>query len=262
MAGAEIQFEVRNAVLIITFNRPETGNAMTTTMAKSLSDKLKAVADDRSLRAVLLRGAGNTFMDGHDMTGFTGDTNAVQEQIFIRIQYFFTSIRELLTMERPVISAIDGRASGAGLSLMLASDLVMATERAVFNIGFTKWAMIPDGGATFFLPRKVGMARANEMLLLGEDLDAAKASRWRLVNKTVPNDALDKEAFAWAEKVAKGPTRVLGATKRLINMAFEQDIQTQLALEATTWRTVSNTFDFREGMKAYRDKREPKYTGA
>jgi len=259
---AEVLFETRGAVLVVTFNRPNYGNALTTSMAKALCDKLKAISDDRSLRAVLLRGAGDHFMDGHDMAGFTGDTNAVQEQIFQRVQFFFTSIRELLAMERPVIAAIDGRVSGAGFSLMLASDLVIATKRAVFNTGFTRYAMIPDGGATFFLPRKVGMARANELLLIGEDLDADKAEKWRMINKIVHHEDLEREALAWAEKVANGPTRVLGATKRLINKAFEQDLFTQLSQEASTWTSVSKTFDFREGMKAYKEKREPKYTGA
>jgi len=260
--ASEVLFETRGNVLIITFNRPETGNAMTTSMAKELAEKLKAVADDRSLRAVLLRGAGDHFMDGHDMKGFTGDMHAVQEQIFLRVQFFFTAIRELLAMERPVIAAVDGRVSGAGLSLMLASDLVIATKRAVFSAGFMNYAMIPDGGATFFLPRKVGMARANELLLLGMDLDADKAEKWRMTNKTVENDQLEAEALAWAQKIASGPTRVLGATKRLINKAFEQDLNTQLSQEATTWTAVSRTFDFREGMKAYLTKGTPKYTGA
>jgi 2-(1,2-epoxy-1,2-dihydrophenyl)acetyl-CoA isomerase len=259
---AEVLFQTRSAILIVTFNRPDKGNALNTSMAKALSEKLKAVSEDRSLRAILLRGAGDTFMDGHDMSGFTGGTNDVQEQIFQRVQFFFTSIRELLGMEKPVISAIDGRVSGAGFSFMLASDLVIATKRSVFSTGYTKHAMIPDGGATFFLPRKVGIARANELLLLGEELDAEEAEKWRLVNKVVDDDALEAESMALAEKIAKGPTRVLGATKRLINMAFEQDLRTQLSLEATTWNAVAKTFDFREGMSAYTAKREPKYTGA
>ena len=145
---------------------------------------------------------------------------------------------------------------------MLASDLVLATKRTVFNIGYTRYAMIPDGGATFFLPRKIGMARANELLMLGEDLDAEKAEKWRLITKVVENDQLESESMALAERVANGPTRVLGATKRLINKAFEQDLNTQLSQEATTWASVARTFDFKEGMKAYVAKREPKYTGA
>ena len=259
---AEVLFQTRGAILVITFNRPDKGNALNTGMAKALCEKLKAVSEDRSLRAVLLRGAGDAFMDGHDLAGFTGNINFVQDLIFQRVQFFFASIRELLAMERPVIAAVDGRVSGAGLSLMLASDLVIASKRSVFNAGFTKYSSIPDGGATFFLPRKVGMARAAELLFLGEDLDAETAQKWRMVNKVVDHAALEDAAFAMAEKLAKGPTRALGATKRLINNAFEQDLNTQLSMESTTWTAIAKTFDFREGMSAYASNREPKYTGA
>lgn len=258
----EVLFETKGSVLIVTFNRPANENAMNTTMAKAFCEKLKAVSDDRSLRAVLLRGAGENFMNGHDLTRFRGDANAIQEEIFQRVQYFFGSIRELQSMDRPVIAAVDGKVSGAGFSLMLASDLVISTQRAIFSTGAAQHAMVPDGGTTFFLPRKVGMARATELLLLGEDLTAEKAEKWRMVNKVVENDALEAEALAWAERVAKGPTRVLGATKRLINKAFEQDLNTQLSQEASTWAAVARTFDFREGMSAYHAQRDPKFTGA
>jgi 2-(1,2-epoxy-1,2-dihydrophenyl)acetyl-CoA isomerase len=231
-------------------------------MAKTICEKLRSVSDVRALRAVLLRGAGNVFMDGHDMAGFTGDANAVQDHLFQRIQFFFSSIREILAMERPVISAIDGRVSGAGLSLMLASDLVIATKRSVFNADFTHYSTIPDGGTTFFLPRKIGMARATEFLLLGQDVGADKAETWGLVNRVVENDALEAESLALAEKLASGPTRVIGATKRLIAKTFEQELNAQLSQESSAWNIVAKTFDFREAMKAYAAKGTPKFTGA
>ncbi|MDD4616706.1 MAG: enoyl-CoA hydratase-related protein [Alphaproteobacteria bacterium] len=260
--SAEVVFEMRAGILIITFNRPANGNALTTGMAKTLHEKLKGISEDRSVRCVVLRGAGGCFMDGHELSGFKGDPNAVQDQIFQRIQFFFTSIRELATMEKPVVCAVDGHVSGAGISMMLASDFVVSSKRTMFNTDFTRYATIPDGGATFFLPRKIGVARANELLYLTEDFSAEKAEHWHLVNKVVPDDQLASETLAFAEKLAKGPTRTLGATKRLMLMAFEQDIHAQLALESSTWTAISKTFDFREGMNAYQSKREPKYTGA
>ncbi|MFA5040335.1 MAG: enoyl-CoA hydratase-related protein [Bdellovibrionales bacterium] len=260
--AAEVLFETRGSVFIVTFNRPEARNALTTSMAKELSAKLKSINEDRSLRALLLRGANNIYMDGQDMSGFAGDINAVQEQISHRVQFFYSCIREMMAMDRPVISAVDGRVSGAGLSFMLASDIVVATKRSTFNAGTTQYAMIPDGGTTFFLPRKIGMAHANELLLLGEDFDADRAEKLHLITRLVENDALEAQAMAFAERLAKGPTRVLGATKRLINKSFEQDLNTQLSQEASAWTSVTRTFDFREGMKASAGKREPKYTGA
>ncbi|MDR3424536.1 MAG: enoyl-CoA hydratase-related protein [Alphaproteobacteria bacterium] len=259
---AEILFETRGAVLVITFNRPQEGNALTASMAKMLHEKLKAVSEDRALRAVLLRGAGDAFMNGHDMKVFLGDANAIQEQIFLKVQFFYTAIREFQAMERPVIAAVDGRVTGAGFSFMLASDFVVATQRTVFNAGYTPHAMVPDGGATHFLPRKVGSARASEILMLSEDFSAEAAERWGLVNKVVANDALQASSFALAEKLAAGPTRIYGATKRLIDKAFDQDLNAQLSLEATFWNVGVKTFDFHEAIKAHAAKREPKYTGA
>ncbi len=258
----EVLFETRGSVLVVTFNRPDQGNALTTSMSKVFSEKLKAIGGDRSLRAILLCGAGNHFVNGHDISGFSSDVNSVQELVFQKVQFFYAVIRELQTMERPVIAAVDGRVSGGGFSLMLASDLVIATKRTVFNTGFTPHAMVPDGGATFFLPRKVGMARASELLLLSEDFSAEQAEKWGLINKVVADDVLQAEAMSWAEKVAAGPTRILAATKRLIGKSYEQELSAQLSQESTTWTAGSRTFDFREAMKAYAAKREPKFTGA
>ena len=258
----EVLFETRGSILVVTFNRPDQGNALTTGMAKLFSEKLKAVAGDRSLRVILMRGAGDHFMNGHDLSGFSADPNIVQEMVFHKVQFFYAVIRELQTMERPVIAAVDGRVSGGGFSLMLASDLVLATKRTVFNTGFTPHAMVPDGGATFFLPRKVGMARASELCLFSEDFSSEKAEAWGLINKTVAADALQTEAFAWAEKLATGPTRIYGAIKRLIGISYEQNLSDQLSQEATTGTAGSKTFDFREAMKAHAAKRDPKFTGA
>lgn len=258
----EILFETRGAVFVVTFNRPQNGNALTPFMIKALSEKLKAVSENRALRAILLRGAGGSFMDGHDLKFFVGETNAVQEQTFQKIQYYYAVIREFQAMDRPVVAAVEGRVSGAGLSLMLASDLVIAAKDAVFNTNFTPHAMVPDGGATYFLPRKVGSARATELFLLSEDFSVESAERWGLVNKTVAKEDLEAQALVWAEKLAEGPTRAFGATKRLINKAFEQDLNAQLSLEAITWNAGTKTFDFREAIKAFSGKRPPKYTGS
>ncbi len=260
---ADISFEAKNGVFIVTFNCPEKGNALTTSMAKTFSEKLKDISEDRSLRALVMKGAGGVFMQGQDMNGFTGDANAVQEQIFMRVQFFYAVVRELQLMERPVISLAEGFVSGSGYSLALASDFIVAAKGTVFNPGFTSYGMIPDGGATFFLPRKVGAAKANEILMLNEDMPAELAEKWGLVNKIVEAGALHDEGMAFAEKLATGATRILGATKRLIGRAFEQDLSSHLSQEATTWTTIgSKTFDFKEAMKAYISKREPKFTGA
>jgi 2-(1,2-epoxy-1,2-dihydrophenyl)acetyl-CoA isomerase len=259
---SEVLFEMRGAVLVVTFNRPDKGNALTWNMAKLLSEKLKAVSNDRGLRAVLLRGQGDQFMVGHEIDAYTGSANAVQEQIFQKIQFFYTVIRELQAMDRPVIAAVDGTVSGAGFNLMLASDIVIAARRAVFNTGFTPYAMVPDAGASFFLPRKVGAARALELLLLSEDFSAETAEKWGLVNRVVEDTAAHSEALIWAEKLAEGPTRIFGSTKKLVAKAFEQDLNAQLSLESAFFTAGSKTFDFREAMNAHVGKRAARFTGS
>jgi 2-(1,2-epoxy-1,2-dihydrophenyl)acetyl-CoA isomerase len=260
----EILFDnfFRTGVMAVTFSRPDKGNAFTGNMAKVLCDKLKLISEDRSIRALLLAGQGEHFMDGHDIHTYVGDTNIIQEQIFVKVQFFYTAIRELQNMERPVICAAKGRVTGAGFSMMLASDLVIAAEDTVFNTGYTRYAMVPDGGATFFLARKIGAAKAMELMLLSENFSARQALEWGLINRVVPAASLQAESVAWAEKLAKGPTRTYGAVKRLIGKSFENDLHAFLSIETAQWTATSKTFDFREAMKAFVANRPPKFTGS
>ena len=258
----EVLLEKRGAVLTVTFNRPAHGNALTVLMAQTLKEKLRSIQDDRTARVVLLRGAGGNFMSGHDLSAYSGDVNAVQDVVFQKTQFFSAIIRGFHEMEKPIVAALDGYVAGAGFSLMLASDMVLATKRTVFNTGFLPHAMVPDGGATFYLPRKVGALRAIELLLLSEDFSTEAAERWGLINRTVENDALETEALALAEKLSMIPTRVAGETKKLVGKSYEDDLSSQLALEATAWTAGSKTFDFREAVKARAEKRTAKYTGA
>jgi 2-(1,2-epoxy-1,2-dihydrophenyl)acetyl-CoA isomerase len=258
----DILFETRNGVLTVSFNCPEQGNAFTGFMAKTLYEKLKQVAEDRTVRAILLRGNGPHFMNGHDLNGYTGDMIAIQDQIHQKVQFFYTAIRDMQVMEKPLLAAVHGRVSGAGLSLMLACDLVIAGRQTVFNADFTSNAMVPDGGVTFLLPRKIGTARAIEMLMLNEDISAESAENFGLINRVVNDADLLPASLAWAEKVAGGATRTLGAAKRLVAKSFEQDLNAQLSLEASYWNAGTKHFDFREAMKAFVAKRPPKFTGS
>jgi len=259
---SDILFEKIGAVYVVTFNRPTTKNALTGPMAKTLCEHIKGVSEDRSVRAILLRGNGEHFMDGHDLTPYTRDISTIQDQILQKVQFFYTVIREMQIAEKPVITATHGRVSGAGFNFMLASDLVIASQDTVFNTGFTSNAMVPDGGATFFLPRKVGMGKANELLMLSEDFSAADAEKWGLVNRVVESASFQNEALAYAEKIATGATRALGATKRLIIKSFEQDLNAQLSLESNSWNNGMKNFDFREAIKAFEAKRAPKFSGS
>ena len=145
---------------------------------------------------------------------------------------------------------------------MLACDLVLAARSTKFNCKFTSYAMTPDGGASFFLTRKVGAAKANELLMLSETFGAEEAGRWNLINSVVDDDKLQDEALNWIDRLSTGPTRAFGGVKKLVLKAFEQDLNAHLGLEHTYWGASSRTFDFREAVKAYFAKRDTKYSGA
>ncbi|MDP9126828.1 MAG: enoyl-CoA hydratase-related protein [Pseudomonadota bacterium] len=258
----EIISEIKGQALIVTFNRPDRGNAMNMDLAMLLFNLLKNATTDRGIRAVLLRGQGGHFMTGLDMQMYTGDVGLGTERANQLMQPYHSAIRELQAMEKPVLAAVEGAVSGPGMSFMLACDLVLAARSATFNCGFTGYAMSPDGGASFFLPRKVGAARAMELLMLSESFDAAQAEKWSLINGVVDDDRLHAEALSWLDKLVNGPTRAFGAVKSLIGRSFENNLHAQLGLEHTYWGTCSRTFDFREGMKAVVAKRDAKYTGA
>lgn len=261
MPANEILSERRGLSLILTFNRPERANAMTLDMANQLFTCLKNATTDRSVRAVLLRGAGGNFMDGLDMAYYSRDVNEALESANQLILPFHSAIRELQSMDKPVIACVEGYVTGAGFSLMLAADLVIASDTAKFNAGFAEHALSPTGGASFFLARKIGLGRAIEILMLCEDFDADRAKRLRLVNRIAASGALEAETLAWLDKLANGPTKAYGAVKKLAARAFEQDLNAQLGLEHTYFGHNSRSFDFREAVRAYFDKRDPKYTG-
>lgn len=258
----EIKTETRGGALIITFNCPEQGNSLTLSMANQLFQILKPVASDRTIRAVMLCGAGDNFMDGLDLDIYAKDTSAGAERNNELLLPYHSIIRELYGMDKPILAVVRGRVTGAGLSFMLACDLVLAGRSTKFNAAFSSYAMTPDGGASFFLTRKVGAAKACEILMLSEDFDAAMAEKLHLVNASVDDDKLQDMAFEWIDKLASGPTKAFGGIKKLVDKAYEQDLAAHLALEHTYWGASVRSFDFRSAMKGLFSKQPARYTGA
>ena len=258
----EITSTRRGNSLVVTFNRPERANAMTVDMATQLYNTLKNVTTDRSVRAVLLCGAGEHFMNGMDLNFYTGDLGAALERANQLIQPYHSAIREIQAMDKPVLAAVHGMVTGAGMSLMLAADLVIAGTSARFNCKFSDYAMTPDGGCSYFLPRKIGMARAIELMMLSEEIDAAEAERLHLVNRTAEDWLLQEESLAMLDKLAEGPTRAYGGIKKLALKAFEQDLNAHLGLEHTYFGHSSRSFDFREAVKAHFTNRPAKFAGS
>lgn len=261
MAANEILVERQGQGLVVKFNRPDSANAMTLDMATQLHNVLKSVTVDRSVRAVLLCGSGPDFMNGLDMGVYTHNLTTALEEANKIILPYHSAIRELQTMDKPVLAAVDGYVTGSGMSFMLASDFVISGRNAKFNCRFTDYATTPDGGCSFFLPRKIGLARAIEMMMFCEEIDCKMAERLHLVNRVAEDGTLMDEALKWLDHLANGPTKAYGAVKKLATRAFEETLDQHLGLEHTYNGQSSRSFDFREAVKAHSEGRKAKFSG-
>jgi 2-(1,2-epoxy-1,2-dihydrophenyl)acetyl-CoA isomerase len=250
-----------DGVATLTLNRPEARNALNMTMRRDLEVALAQLDEDRDVRVVVVRGAGEHFCAGgdvklmrdHPMTAAEGQS---------RVEAINRAILALARLRVPTIAMVDGAAAGAGCNLALACDLVVASDRARFGELFARIGLIPDAGGTFFLPRRVGLARAKELVFTANIIDAREAERIGLVNRVVPAAALEAETYALARRIADGPPRVLAAAKALLDRAAGLDLQSALHWEALTQGEMIAAADHREGLRAFFEKRPPRFTGA
>ncbi|MDB4917563.1 MAG: paaG [Gemmatimonadetes bacterium] len=257
-----ILVEATGGVLTITLNRPDVLNSFNQPMADALLSALRRAADDASVRAVLITGAGRAFCAGQDLAAVLPTANRPIPDLgdVVRRQYN-PIIRAIRTIEKPVVCAVNGVAAGAGANIAFACDITIASEDASFIQSFGKIGLIPDSGGTFILPRIVGLQRAAAMTMLCEKLDAGKAKEWGLLHDVVPAPALASIAFEMAKRLAAMPTRGIGLAKRGFNAAFANDLDTQLALEEELQREAGQTDDYAEGVRAFVEKRKPNFEG-
>jgi len=248
----------------IELNRPERMNAWSRGLSADLLSALRAVAADDGVRAVMLTGAGRAFCSGADLkegmanaaaNGGRLDTEATLVTWYNPI---VTAIRE---MEKPVLTAVNGPAAGAGLSLALAGDLVVAKESAYFTLAFVNIGLVPDGGASLFVPSRIGFARAAEMALLGEPVTAAKAVDIGLINAAWPDDEFATRADDLLERLSNGPTRSYAGSKRELNHWLYSRMPEHLELEANIQGELGRSRDFHEGVTAFLEKRKATFTG-
>jgi 2-(1,2-epoxy-1,2-dihydrophenyl)acetyl-CoA isomerase len=260
MAGYEhILSERRGEVAVITLNRPDRLNAA----PPAMFDEIGAVlANLGGARAVLLTGAGRAFCSGADLAGGALGGENPGEATFLALTEHYNPLMETLAeLSVPVISAVRGPAAGIGCSLALAADFCVASDTAYFLQAFVNIGLVPDGGASWMLPRLIGRARAAEMMMLGERVPAGKALDWGMIHKVVADDALDAEAMALAERLAKGPTVALGLIRRGLHEAFGSDYAATLRSEAESQRRARSTKDSMEGGAAFLQKRPAQFTG-
>jgi 2-(1,2-epoxy-1,2-dihydrophenyl)acetyl-CoA isomerase len=254
---AEVETSRDGAVLTITLNRPDVLNAFNADLQRALAAALKeARADD--VRAVVVTGAGRGFCVGQDLTEFREAPGDIGDRL--RGNYH-PNVLALRRLEKPVIAAVNGPAAGAGLSFACACDIRLAADSATFVPAFINIGLVPDSGATFFVRRLVGTARAFEWLTSGRRLTAAEAHLWGLVSEVVEADALPARAAELAAELAAMPTRGIAMTKRLLDQAEHTTLEQQLELEAQLQSVATRTDDFREGVAAFLEKREPHFEG-
>jgi 2-(1,2-epoxy-1,2-dihydrophenyl)acetyl-CoA isomerase len=256
--------ETSAGVCTVTLNRPDSLNSLNEQMTTDLANVLKQLRRDDAARCVVLTGAGRAFCSGQDL----GDLKKkYSDPAFVphlgddlrrRYNPIVLGLREL---EKPVIAAVNGVAAGAGLSLALACDLRVASDKASFIEVFVNVGLVPDSASTFFLPRLVGLGKALELCFTGDKVSAEEALRIGLVNRVVPADDLPKAAGELAARLANLPTKAIGLTKRLLNRAASSDLSAQLEAEAFLQETAALTADHREGVLAFFEKRPPKFQG-
>jgi 2-(1,2-epoxy-1,2-dihydrophenyl)acetyl-CoA isomerase len=254
---AEVETARDGGVLTITLNRPEAYNAFTTAMHDALRAALEQ-AQEPEVRAVVITGAGKGFCAGQDLNEFRdvgGDIGGHLEASY------HPNVRAIRSLAKPVIAAVNGAAAGAGLSLAAACDLRIAADTATFVPGFIGIGLVPDSGGTYFLARLLGPARAFSWTSSNRRLTAAEAHAWGLVDEVVEAAALPGRAAEVAATYAAGPTAGIGLTKRLFGQSLDATLDEQLALEAELQSAATKTEDFREGVSAFLEKREPRFTG-
>lgn len=249
-----------DGVLTLTLNRPDKLNAFNDEMHLALRAGFEQAHADDAVRAVLLTGSGRGFCAGQDL----GDRDPKKgvPDLGHTIETFYNPLLRLIrSLEKPVICAVNGVAAGAGANLALACDIVLAAKSASFIEAFSKLGLIPDTGGTWALPRLIGPARAMGLAMLGERLPAEKAEEWGLIWRCVPDDALMLEAMAMAEHFAAAPTKGLAYTKKAMLASSTNTLEQQLALEASMMRELGYSHDYREGVAAFIDKRQPQFQG-
>jgi len=246
-----------DGVLTLTFNRPEALNALTRTLLTDLAATLREAAQDDAVRAVVLTGEGRGFCTGQDLSDIEPNVSLAE---MVTASYN-PVVRALAALDKPAIAAINGAAAGAGLSLALACDLRIAADNASFVTAFTRIGLVMDSGMSYFLPRLVGWPKAFELLAFSPRLSAQEALACGLVDKVVPPDQVKQQAQELAARLAQGPTRAYRLIKQALRRSATATLDEMLDLEALFQGLAGATHDYREGVQAFLEKRQPRFVG-
>ena len=252
------RYELRDGVAIITLDRPDKLNALTVEMREALGTHFETAARDPAVRAVLLQATGKAFCASGDVSKM-GDFTAESGRALLKLAH--RMVRNLANIEKPVVASVRGAVAGIGWSMALACDAVIASESARFAQVFRHVGLVPDGGAVYFLTQHLGVQRAKELVYSGRRIDAQEAHAMGLVNRVVPDGALDTTAFEYARELANGPTFALAVAKKMFKLMYQPDLETLLDAEAWAQGLALLTEDHAEGVKAFFEKRNPVFNG-
>jgi 2-(1,2-epoxy-1,2-dihydrophenyl)acetyl-CoA isomerase len=264
MTNGSVLYQRHDGIVTLTLNRPESLNAMNEAMMGEIERLLIELEADPAVRVVVLTGAGRAFSSGGDQkrggeavppSFFEGDPGGAL------IERLNRCILRMQRLHKPIIGSINGVAAGAGMNIALATDLRIASDTARFGEVFARIGLVPDGGGTYFLPRLVGTAKAMELILLADIIDAQEALRIGLVNRVVPADQLEQETLKLAERLAQGPTVAYGLAKTGLYQGLGMSLEDGLRLEGDLSTLLRTTEDRVEGAKAFLEKRKPRWTG-
>ena len=261
MSYETLQLETDGPVAIVRLNRPERYNALNDRMGRELLDVAIQISHDAGIRAMMLTGNGRAFCSGGDIKEFVAAGDRIPlyaDRLTVDLHAY---VSKIMRMGKPVVAAVNGPAAGAGFSLAMACDLVVAADDAPFTMAYTGIGASPDGSSTFTVPRLVGLRRALELALTNRTLSAEEALQWGLVNRVFPAAGFAQDALAFTRQLAAGPTLAYGNVKALLYHSLSQGLESQMELETRAIVAAARTKDFREGTRAFVEKRKAHFQG-
>jgi 2-(1,2-epoxy-1,2-dihydrophenyl)acetyl-CoA isomerase len=256
---SSILFEIKNNIAFITLNRPEKFNSFNREMALSLQDRLKEADSNTEVRCVYLTGAGKAFCAGQDLTEVVDPKGPGMDKILV--EHFNPIVILIRNLSKPIVAAVNGVAAGAGANFALCCDVVVASESASFIQAFSKIGLIPDSSGTFFLPRLIGFQNASALMMLGDKIIAKDAERMGMIYKVYADAGFTEQSIKLATLLAAMPTKALYYIKQALNNSISQNLQQQLQTEDEYQQKAAATNDFKEGVKAFLEKRNPVFKG-